>query len=219
MTRHYRTLRSGLTLVELVTAMAISLLTVMTVAIVLQASQHGWVKAYNDANKGIELDAFLTMVDFGSTGRQSNKSDYHVYKLSSGGAYIQVPPPASDPTSVVTGDAVEFRYWDVPLSATIMDTTKKATAYRFFYLSGNKLMVDQGPYPPGALDGSGHRLTAGVTTQTLAQNVTYIFFNHTTINAVGDGEGSVRMEAKLTDPCDGSFITVRTATLLRNVWP
>jgi len=31
-----------------------------------------------------------------------------------------------------------------------MDVTKTATAYALFYLDGEKLKVDYGPYPPGA---------------------------------------------------------------------
>jgi hypothetical protein len=55
---------------------------------------------------------------------------------------------------VVSGDAVEFRYWDVDLDASdshdLMDVTKTATAYALFYLDGDRLKVDSDPYPPGA---------------------------------------------------------------------
>jgi hypothetical protein len=224
MVRRYRTFRPGLTLIELVTATFIGLLTIMTVGIVLHASQRNWVKAYNDANRGIEIDALLTMVEFGSTGRQSNKSDYYVYQRNISGSYVPATVPNGDPSMVATGNAVEFRYWDVPLNAAnanILRADNRAPAYRFFYQVGNELRVDQ-----GAIDADGHRRTTGVTTQTLSRNVrsNSLRFNHTIQTRPQNplqnpvGGGSVRMEAVFEDP-DGSFITVRTATLLRNVWP
>jgi len=138
-------------------------------------------------------------------------------------------PITSDPEEVVSGDAVEFRYWDVGFdkadTQNLLDVTKMATAYALFYLDGDKLKVDYGPYPPGAVpDGGGSRNTSGVTTKLLlAENVSTNkdskvgAFSHTTLNGVG--QGSVRINVILTDPEDNESINVMTATLMRNIWP
>jgi len=82
------------------------------------------------------------------------------------------------------------------------------------------LMLDIGPYPPGAIDAFGNRLTGGsVTTVTLAQNVSDLEFTHTTRSLNGDGKGCVRISMTISDPFDNSQTTVTAATLMRNVWP
>ena len=106
-----------------------------------------------------------------------------------------------------------------------MDPTKTATAYALFYLDGDSLKLDYGPYPPGAVPpGGGSKNTSGVVTEVLlAENVStdpnssIDAFSHTTIGGVG--QGSVRMNVILTDPEDDEEIRVMTATLMRNVWP
>jgi hypothetical protein len=131
-----------------------------------------------------------------------------------------------NPEEVVSGDAVEFRYWDVELdpedSHDLMDVTKTATAYALFYLDGDELRVDYGPYPPGAVPGgAGTRNTLDITTIVLAEDVTTDpnigAFSHTTTNGVG--QGCVRINIILTDPEDGSSTRVKTATMMRNIWP
>jgi len=121
---------------------------------------------------------------------------------------------------------VEFRYWDVELdsedSHQLMDVTKTATAYALFYLDDDKLKVDYGPYPPGAVpEGGGSKNSSDIMTTTLAENVTTDpnigAFSHTTLNGVG--RGCVRINITLTDPEDGENIRVMTATMLRNIWP
>jgi hypothetical protein len=161
-------------------------------------------------------------------GRRSNRLGYTIYEVN-GGTFTPAAPVTSDPQEVVSGDAVEFRYWDVGLDSTdssdLMDPTKTATAYALFYLEGDALKVDYGPYPPGAVpEGGGSKNTSGVVTEVLlAENVstdpnsTVDAFSHTTINGIG--QGSVRMKVVLTDPEDDEEISVMTATLMRNVWP
>jgi hypothetical protein len=126
----------------------------------------------------------------------------------------------------VSGNAVEFRFWDVELDETdshkVMDVTKTATAYALFYLKDGQLKVDYGPYPPGAVPaGGGNRNTSNITTTVFAENVSTDpgigAFSHTTLNGVG--QGSVRINITLTDPADGESIKVMTATLMRNIWP
>ena len=165
---------------------------------------------------------------FGNMGRKANRLGYIIYK-GDGVNYIPALPETGDPQEVVSGDAVEFRYWDVELdeadSYGLMDVNKTATAYAFFYLDGDQLKVDYGQYPPGAVpEGGGSKNTSGVITEVLLaehvsvdQNSDVGAFSHTTIG--GTGQGSVRINIVLTDPADNETIRVTTATLMRNVWP
>ncbi len=107
-------------------------------------------------------------------------------------------------------------------SHNLLDPDKTATAYALFYLDGNVLKVDYGPYPPGAApDGGGIRNTAGITTMVLAENVTKPdkigAFSHTVDNNVG--MGCVRIDITLADPNNKESIKVMTASMMRNIWP
>lgn len=220
--------RSGLTLIELVIAMTINLMAVLAVGALLVGGTRAWQHTYNSANKKLKQDALATTIAFGSVGRKANRLGYTIYKRD-GDTFIPAVPQTSDPQEVVSGDAVEFRYWDVGLDKTdsydLMDVTKIATAYAFFYLDGDQLKVDYGPYPPGAVPaGGGGRNTSGVITEVLlAEHVSIDkdsgigAFSHTTIG--GTGQGSVRINIILTDPEDNESINVMTATLMRNIWP
>ena len=135
-------------------------------------------------------------------------------------------PTISTGQEVVWGNAVEFRFWDVPLdnadSYNLLDVTKTGTAYALFYVDEDRLKVDYGPYPPGAApEGGGARNTSGVKTQVLAENVSTETgvgaFSHTTIS--GAGQRTVRINVIVSDPSDGRTIKLMTATLLRNLWP
>ncbi len=219
--------RSGFTLTELTITMAINLIIVLALGILFVNGNRVWQRAFNSAHKTINEDALAVTVAFGSTGRKANRLHYIIYERN-GDTFTPAEPQTSDPEEVVSGDAVEFRYWDVELDETdshnLMDSTKIATAYALFYLQGDTLKVDYGPYPPGAIpDDGGARNTSGVTTRVLAENVsvdeTYQAgaFSHTTLNGVG--KGSVRINVTLTDPNDNESIRVVTATLMRNIWP
>jgi hypothetical protein len=220
--------RSGLTLVELVIAMTINLMIVLAAGALLVGGNRAWQHTYNSANKKLKQDALATTIAFGSIGRKANRLNYTIYKKEDG-SYVPALPITADPEEVVSGDAVEFRYWDVGLDKTdshdLMDVTKTATAYAFFYLDGDQLKVDYGPYPPGAVpDGGGSKNASGVNTNVLlAENVsvdkdsTVGAFSHTTVG--GNGQGSVRINIVLTDPTDNETIRVTTATLMRNIWP
>jgi Tfp pilus assembly protein PilV len=220
-----RKFRVGLTLIELIITMVIASMLVLAAGVLLVSGQRAWQQTYNSAHKQIKEDAYAVMVAFGSMGRKANKLGYTIYNME-GGVFVPAVPQTSDPQEVVSGDAVEFRYWDVELDASdshdLMDITKTATAYALFYLDGNRLKVDYGPYPPGAVPtGGGARNTSNVTTTILAENVTADdnigAFSHTTLNGVG--QGCVRINITLTDPQDGDSVKVMTATLMRNIWP
>jgi prepilin-type N-terminal cleavage/methylation domain-containing protein len=214
--------KRGFTLIEIVVAMAAGLIVVLIVGSLLVSGQRSWARAFNYANSKPQIDALASTITFGSIGRKSNRNNYALYEVS-GEQFEQVPLP-TNPEQVITGQAVEFRYWDGDLSTDIMDTSITATAYALFYLEGDKLMLDLGPYPPGGpggVNGSGHRIEGpSVTTMTLVENVVNIKFSHTTRDLNGDGKGCVRMNVTVLDPnSSGTATTITAATLMRNVWP
>jgi hypothetical protein len=205
--------------------MAISLILVLAMGSLLVSGNRTWQQTFYSANKEIKRDADAVTIAFGSMGRKANRLGYIIYNIN-GSTFTPAVPGTSNPQEVVSGNAVEFRYWDVEFDATdshrVMDVTKMATAYALFYLVGDQLKVDYGPYPPGAVPaGGGSRNTSGVTTMVLAENVSTDpgigAFSHTTLNSVG--QGSVRINIVLTDPADGDSVKVMTATLMRNIWP
>ena len=222
-----RKIRSGVNIMELVITMAISAILVLVVGVLLVSGQRAWHKTYNSAHKQIKQDAYNIMVRFSSMARQANRLNYVIYDIT-GSTFTPAGPVTEDAEEVVSGDAVEFRYWDVELDQDdtheLMDVTKMATAYALFYIDGDKLKVDYGPYPPGAIpEGGGAKNTAGVTTTVLAENASAGqvddagAFSHTTLNGVG--QGCVRINLILTDPEDEDSIEVKTAAMMRNIWP
>jgi hypothetical protein len=221
-------------MVELIVTMVIALTLTLAVGTVLIGGQRAWQNTYESAHKKIKEEARTITLTFGSIGRRANRnyiptdlphSGYVLYRVNSGNFTPAVP--VTDTKQVISGDAVEFRYWNVELDKTdshnLLDVTKMATAYALFYFDGDKLKLDYGPYPPGAVPSGGVRNTVGVTTIVLADNVSadtasgMRAFSHTTENK--KGEGSVRIDVILTDPDDGETIKVMTSTMLRNIWP
>lgn len=217
--------RCGFTLIELVVAMMIAIVVAMVVGTLLVGGNRAWSNTYSNAHKKIKQDAQNVMLSFGSMGRVSNRISYTIYNIY-GSVFSIAEPEGEEEQEVVSGDAVEFRYWDVGLDAEdsheLMDVTKTATAYALFYIDGDKLMIDRGPYPPGAVPANGGgKNEEGVTTTCLAENVSVEgetgAFSHTVIN--GADQGAVRINITLTDPQDGESIKVMTTTLMRNMWP
>jgi len=212
-------------LIELMASMAAALILVMAVGVLLDGGNRAWLSAYQSAHGQVHEDAQTLVASFGSIGRKANRGSYFLYDLN-GGTLAPMTPPANQSEAVVFGDAVEFRYWDVPLDTSdthsLMDATKTATAYALFYLDGDQLKLDQGPYPPGAAPAGGSsRNTTGVTTIVLADNVSVdpdsAPFSHSTV--AGVGQGSVRLNVILTDPQDNQTTRVTATALMRNIWP
>jgi hypothetical protein len=215
---------SGSTLIELLVAVTISIILVSTVGVLLVSGNRMWLNTYNSAHKPIRQDAYIITTMFGSVGRKSNRLAYKIYNINSG-IFTPAVPVTTNPEEVVSGDAVEFRYWDVELDEGdtygLMDFASTGTAYALFYFEGSQLKVDFGPNPPGGVLTGGSRNTANVTTTVLANNVSTDpnigAFSHTTLNNYG--QGSVRINVILTDPSDGESLHVMTTTFLRNMWP
>lgn len=217
--------RAGLALVELIISSIVGAILVFTVGILMDGSHRAWLQTYQAVHGGVNGDAQTVVTTFTSLGRRANRAGYVLYRVNQG-IFMPVVPEAGHPDAVLSGAAVEFRYWDVPLDAAdshnLMDGSKLATAYALFYLDGSRLKVDYGPYPPGGVPaGGGTRNTTDVTTVVLAENVsldgTVGPFSHSTV--ANTGQGSVRLNILLTDPNTNESTKVVTAALLRNVWP
>jgi hypothetical protein len=208
---------TGVTLIELVMAMATASMVMVAAALLVHSGYRSWNRTFRNAYGDVRLDAIDTMATLGAIGRKSNKANYCVYDVVDG--TFSPVLPSVEPEEIVTGNAVELRYWDTELNDDLLDPATTATAYALFYPENGQLKLDFGPYPPGAIDSSGHRRTTDVTTRTMAKNVANIEFSHTTRNMAGDGKGCVRMKLTTTDPADGSSKTFMAATLMRNVWP
>jgi hypothetical protein len=215
----------GFSLVEVMLSISLALIVILATGVLLVSGNHIWISTYVSSQKKIKQDAQRTMLTFGQIGRKSNRLNYRIYKVT-GDTLTPAQPVSKTDIEVVSGDAVEFRYWDVPLDTTdsygLLDPDKTATAYALFYLDGDVLKVDYGSYPPGAAsEGGGTRNTSGITTTVLAENVTKPdkigAFSHTVNNNVG--MGCVRIDVAITDPNDNESIKVMTASMMRNIWP
>jgi prepilin-type N-terminal cleavage/methylation domain-containing protein len=218
---------SGFSLVELVITMVISSILALVVGVLIVSGANAWRQGYERAHRQSEEDAVAVTAAFGSIGRRSNRANgmYIIYTIS-GSTFTPAVSATPAVETTVSGNAVEFRYWDVELdiddTQDLMDTTKKATAYALFYLESGQLKVDYGSYPPGGIPtGGGIRNTTGVNTIVLATNASagagIGIFSHTSLNGVG--KGCVRMNVILTDPGSGEQNRVMTSALLRNIWP
>ncbi len=218
-------LRSGVTLVELVITSTITLILIFAMGVLVDGAHRAWNRTYEYIHDDISQDVVKITTTLGSVGRRANRTNYQIYRITNG-LFTAVAGNPSRDREIVSGDAVEFRYWDVPLDASdshgIMHTEVTATAYALFYVEGGQLKLDYGPYPPGAIPpGGGRRNTAGVTTQVLAENVSPCAdirpFSHTLINGIG--QGCIRLKVILTNPEDESTTTVMSAVMMRNIWP
>jgi type II secretory pathway pseudopilin PulG len=218
MKNRYHT-KNGFTLIELVIAVAASMIVLLISGVLLESGQKSWARAFRYANSETQTKALTSTIAFGQIGRQSNKLDYKLYNLNDS-RFISVALP-DKPGDVVEGEAVEFHYWaDEKLNSDIMDTSIKGNTYALFYLEDDKLMLDTGPYPPGGVDAVGYLSSSPeVISSAIAENVVSLKFSHTTRNLEGKGRGCIRLEMTLRDPMDNSITTVTAATLMRNVWP
>ena len=215
-------------MIELMVAIALGCIVMLPVAMLIQSGYKSWNQTYATANCNSQLDSIATTTSFGTIGRKSNKNDYYVYQVASS-TFTAPPVNPLDPDEILTGQAVEFRYWSTDLTAAMLTPTSVADCYALFYLDngqpGNiQLKLDLGTSTGGptggAINAAGHRVTGtGVNTTTLANHVTSVTFSHTTKDLAGDGNGCVRMNLTINDPADNKSKTVIAATYIRNVWP
>ena len=219
----------GFNLIELMIAMSISSILILVVGVLIVGGINAWRQTYDKAHRQTEEDATVVTMAFGRIGRMSNRSNYVIYNVA-GATFTPAVSPTPSQETTVSGDAVEFRYWDVDLDTDdthdLINVTKKATAYALFYLDSGQLKVDYGSYDwvtnTGAVPtGGGLRNTSNINTIVLARNVSTSpslgAFSHTMLNGIG--KGGVRINVILTDPDSGEQIRVATSVLMRNIWP
>jgi prepilin-type N-terminal cleavage/methylation domain-containing protein len=225
MRRNKRKYCTGFTLMELMVTMSISSILMLVVGVLIVSAIVGWQQTYNMGHKQIDEDATTVALAFGKIGRMANRANYVIYSVA-GSTFTPATSPTPSVDTVVSGGAVEFRYWDVELDVTdshqLMDVTKKGTAYALFYLNGGQLKVDYGQYPPGGVPAAGGvKNNANIKTVVLARNVQagpgIGAFSHTSLSGVG--KGCVRTNIILTDPNDGRQERIMTSVMMRNKWP
>lgn len=209
-----RKFRSGLSVVELMITICIAIIPFSAAGVLLVSGQRGWEKTYYSAHRQIKADAQAVTAALGNIGRRSDRDNCVIYESGSG---IAAVPVSASGDSTVSGQAVEFRYWDGRGASIGREAEptfgQPPTNYARFYLfypeeepKKPQLRVDYGPYPY-----TNREVTRTVV---LADNVTKIQFSRATINGIG--QGCVRMDMTLTDWLDGETITARAATLMRN---
>ena len=214
--------RNGFTVIELMVAIALGCIVMLPVAMLIQSGYQSWNQTYATANCDSRLDSIATTTSFGTIGRKSNKNDYYVYQVA-GSTFTRVTPVAN-PEEILTGQAVEFRYWSTDLTAAMLTSTSVADCYALFYLDNGQFKLDLGTSTGGptggAINAFKQRVTgSGVNTTTLAKHVTSVAFSHTKKTPAGGGLGCVRMNLTINDPNDKGPKTVIAATYIRNVWP
>lgn len=211
--------RKGLSVVELMITICIAIIPFSAAGVLLVSGQRGWEKTYYSAHRQIKADAQAVTAALGNIGRRSDRDNCVIYVIYKSGSSIAAVPVSASGDSTVSGQAVEFRYWDGRGASIGREAEptfgQPPTCYARFYLFYPKeepekpqLRVDYGPYP---YSDANREVTRTVV---FADNVTEIQFSRATLNGVG--QGCVRMDMTLTDRLDGETITVRAATLMRN---
>jgi hypothetical protein len=213
----------ALSLVELIMAMAVASILILASGTLLLGGSTAYRRIYTSIHEPIRQDSKTLTVAFKTIGRKANRTNYKVYKIING-SFIEAAPEPGE--SIAAGQAVEFRYWDEPFyelsrSMKEMDITDTGTHYVLFYLDDDEIRVDYGK----VVDGVGAilnktRQTHNISTQIMARDVDLEentdIFSHEIIG--GAGSGCVMLNATLTNE-DGDSIQIKTATLLRVVWP
>ncbi len=190
--RSKRRFAQGVTLIEVVIVVPMSVAAVFAVLVLLIGGQRSWEKGYNLANRQIEIDGQAAAAIFGRMGR---KSDYNKCEIS------RITKPSS---KMNRGEEVEFRYWGDKRTQTT-----EPMEYAKFHLDKDKkqLKIDYGSYAFG-------RGRRGARSVVIANNVAEVEFSRANFNKIG--HGSVKMKLTLEDPDDGKRITIMAATLMRN---
>ncbi len=209
--------KQGFTLLEMMISITITVIPIMAVAAMLSNGQRTWNNVYSSTFTQLQAESMTALLSFGQWGRRSNRDNYVIYDVTRGN-YTEALPRTTDPVEVVSGEAVEFHYWDaVKPSEIMLNVNIEATHYALFYLENKKLKIDRGPYPPQAVQRGKRRSGPNVTTEVIADNVKKVEFSHTI--AGGSPQGAVRIVLTMQDPETKKETTVMTTTLLRIGWP
>jgi prepilin-type N-terminal cleavage/methylation domain-containing protein len=211
-------------LIELMVVVLIAAIPIIAVGILLSGSSRGWERIYEDTNSPVRQDAMAIMTSLQNFGRQANITNYQIYHIQASSFTAAVPPTGQ---AVASGEAVEFRYWQVTFDPAnpdlnILATTNTGTHYALYYLDGTNLKVDFGQVVNGigGVSGSSRQTAHILSTQTLTRNVnlteTTRLFSHTIVG--GNGNGCVNTELTLTN-AENVSVEIKFATMLRSAWP
>jgi len=207
----------GFTLLELVVAIVILMIPLLVLGSLMAFGQQRWLAIYRSAHDTVQQDALVTRTTFSHLGRKANRVAYTLYTWNNN-QYAEAAPQSGQ--TIAVGKAVEFRYWDTASpQASYIDVRNTGTHYAFLYQDGTRLKADYGLVDAagvGAVSGGSRRTPT--RTDILASNVTSLEFSHSIVSG-NIGQGSVRIQMVLTDPGSGATKLVKTAVLLRNIWP
>ncbi len=197
----------GLTMVELVVTLSISVIPISSVGILIVNGQRSWQNSYQSANRPVLADSQHAFSLFERTGRKSDGSSSVVLPTgSSEGQTDSVLTINAD--FMQTGKAVEFRYWSAEKPYGSVPTEYA----RFYFDSESKeLKLDRGEYPYKII---GRTIYPGIGTMILSKNVEDVKFSRTIINNAP--QNCIRMALTLTDPTDGKVFELIAVTLMRN---
>ena len=202
--------RNGYTLVELMASVAGASVIALTTGVLLVGGHNAWQKTFDSATSRLKTDAHAAEYRFCSIGTVSNCLYSFIYDEKDG-------------TPSDSGNAVEFGYWadwdwnDDSLTsgqiAEFIDVTRPCTHYAQFYVDSDShtLRVDYGYFD---YENGGMRVHE--RTEMLAQN---ILSGDDPVFSRTQGSTGVRMNLSLEDDSTGESIDIRTAVLMRNMWP
>lgn len=209
--------RKGLTLIELVVTIVISIIPILATGMILASNERFSKKTWSSIHNEMRDDAQKFTILFGLAGRNANRLEYRLYEVENSSFDLAVP--RDDTGQNVEGDAVEFIYWEEDLNRdnveNLMDTSVRGTRYALFYSEEGKLKVDYGDYPPrGIINGSKREPDR---TEVIVRNLERVIFSHKTESGIG--KGCVRATVTISNPQTDETMTIKVATLLRNIWP
>ncbi len=101
--------RKGVSLLELVIAIAISAIPISAISVLLVGGQRGWQRTYYSANRAIEIEGQAAIAEFDRMVRNCERDNCSLYFVSGSS---QRTPLTTSAAVLVTGKAVEFMYED-----------------------------------------------------------------------------------------------------------
>ena len=138
----------GLTIIELIMAMAVTAIVVLGISIILADSQRSWQRMYDDLNAEIITDSYAARIAFDSVVRKSSREKY---LLANDGSWVEV-------------------YYYEDISSSSVDRYA-----RFYYVSdgysSGRLYVEYGRWDPAASNPK-----SPINVQTICSNVSSCVF-------------------------------------------
>jgi len=116
----------GLSLIELMITIAISIIPTSLISVLLISGQYSWDKTYSQTNKQIEIEGQLAASIFGRVGRKATRNNCSFAKIIKDGS-----------SDIIRAKEVTFQYW---CTGEATNTMVAETAK--FWLDANQLKVD-----------------------------------------------------------------------------